>query len=109
MPTPKKKPSPKKAAVKRAPTKSTATKVTRVARSTQTQMRSFRPAAVSEPFFTFRLTRETLYWLILSAIVLALGIWVININTKVQGIYDQIDEINRQTSELDTMQIKKHQ
>ena len=107
MPTAKKKPSPKKAAVKRAPAKSTATKVTRVARSTQTQMRSFRPAAASELFFTFRLTRETLYWLILSAIVLALGIWVTNINIKVQTIYDQIDQTNRQILELDTTKTRQ--
>lgn len=107
MPTAKKKPSPKKAVVKRAPAKSTATKVTRVTRPAQTQMRSFRPAAVSEPFFTFRLTRETLYWLILSAIVLALGIWVTNINIKVQMIYDQIDQTNRQILELDTTKTRQ--
>lgn len=107
MPTVKKKSTTVKTANKRAPAKTTSTKVTRVVKPAHAQMRSFHPAENNESFFTFRLTHQTLYWLILSLIVLALGIWVININTKVQGIYDQIDEINRQTLELDTMQIKK--
>jgi hypothetical protein len=52
-------------------------------------------AAVATPsFFTFKFTYQTAYWLILSALVLALGIWVIDLNVKVQKIYDQIDMNN---------------
>jgi hypothetical protein len=52
-------------------------------------------AAVQPPsFFTFKFTYQTVYWLILCTLVLALGIWVIDLNVKVQKIYDQIDMNN---------------
>ena len=47
------------------------------------------------PFFTFELTKQTLYWAILCAIVLALGVWVMSLNIQVQKIYDQIDATNQ--------------
>ena len=88
--------SAKKPIVKRAPSKSaSATKVTtRKATSDEMEMRSFRRAK-AEAFFTFRITRQTLYWSILCAAVLALGIWVMSINIQVQNIYDQIDAQNQ--------------
>lgn len=42
-------------------------------------------------FFSIRITDQTIYWAILCFIVLALGVWVITINDKVQRLYDQID------------------
>lgn len=94
-----KKSSPKttKPAVKRAPAKARATtKVTKKSSAAQSKsLRSFRPHRTSrEAFFTFRVTRQTLYWLILTGIVLLLGIWVMSISIKVQQIYDQIDASN---------------
>lgn len=56
-------------------------------------VRSFKRAAEPAPFLTYRVTNETAYWLILSALVLALGAWVLYLNIKVQDVYDQI-EIN---------------
>ncbi len=49
------------------------------------------------PFFTFRITHQTVYWGILCAVVLALGLWVVSINDKVMRIYDQIDQTNAAT------------
>lgn len=91
-----KKTTKKPAATKRAPARSTAkTTVNRVARPAKAPaMRSFAPARPSEPFFTFRITHQTLYWLILAGTVLLLGLWVVDINSKVQHIYDQIDATN---------------
>ena len=92
----------KKAALKRAPAKSSSsTKVTRVARPKTPEVRSFRRARASDPFFTFRITHQTLYWLILAGIVLGLGLWVIDISNKVQKIYDQIDATNQQIELMD--------
>lgn len=52
-------------------------------------------AVVAAPsFFTFKFTYQTVYWLILCTLVLALGVWVIDLNVKVQKIYDQIDMSN---------------
>ncbi len=97
MPAAKKKTTVKKAAPKRAPAKSSSTKVTRVAKPKAAEMKSFRPAATREPFFTFRITHQTLYWLVLAGIVLGLGLWVTDISIKVQKIYDQIDQTNQET------------
>ena len=83
-----------KAAPKKAPSKPiTKTSVRRV-RPTKARVQSFKRADESEPFLTFRITNQTLYWLILSLFVLALGMWVVNINDKVQKIYDEIDRVN---------------
>jgi hypothetical protein len=95
-----KKTTAKTATVKKAPSKpTTRTKVKRVTASAA-PVQSFKRASVQEPFFTFRITHQTLYWLILAVIVLALGIWVININDKVQQIYDQIDSVNATTEAM---------
>jgi len=50
-----------------------------------------------QQFFTFRITQQTVYWLILCGLVLALGIWVTSLSVRVQAIYDQI-EIDRGAS-----------
>lgn len=82
MATTKTKPATKKPAAKRMSTKKAAK---------QPVMRSFKPVPDTEPFFTFRITHQTVYWFILSMLVLALGIWVTYLNIKVQQIYDQVD------------------
>jgi len=68
--------------------------VTHKAAPKQAEMRSFHRAK-AEAFFTFRITNQTLYWTILCALVLALGVWVLSINIQVQNIYDQIDAQNQ--------------
>lgn len=85
------------ATAKRAPAKKpTTTKVTRASQPAESAHTSFRVSKHSkEEFFTFRVTRQTLYWLILSGIVLLLGLWVLNISMKVERIYDQIDSNTR--------------
>ena len=67
---------------------------------------SFKRAERDEPFFSFRFTQQTLYWLILGTLVIGLGIWVMYLNMKVQAIYDQI-EVNEQMFELTDNEIKK--
>ena len=81
-----------KAAPARPASKTTVKRVTKSAKAPE--MRSFAPAPPAEPFFTFRISHQTAYWLVLAAIVLGLGVWVFNINDKVQRIYDQIDQTN---------------
>lgn len=51
-----------------------------------------------KPFFTFRITRQTLYWLIFSATIFGLGLWVLSLNIQVMNLYDQIESTNAQTS-----------
>lgn len=83
----------KKSTAKRAAPKRPATKTTvRRAKPARSTHQSFRLSQESEPFFTFRITNQTIYWLVLCGLVLALGAWVMTINNKVQQIYDQIDQ-----------------
>lgn len=87
----------KKTTAKRAPSRPAAKTTVRTVvkpASNNRSVRSFRVARPNEPFFTFRITHQTVYWAILAIIILALGLWVIDINDRVQRIYDQIDSIN---------------
>lgn len=84
-----------KAAPKRAAAKTT---VRRKPAAKTIEHQSLKLSRDTEPFFSFRLNHETLYWLLLSLMVFALGIWVININDRVQRIYDDIDRANAEDS-----------
>ena len=102
-PASKSKAAAKKPAVRRAPAKSrSATSVKRVS-TAPAPVRSFRPAKPDEPFFTFRITHQTVYWLILAVIVVSLAAWVLSISIKVQNIYDQIDATTRATENMRIM------
>lgn len=98
-----KKPTTKKPVAKKAPAKKPAAKSTtktavkpaakktasKAAAAQSTQ--SFRLAPNTANFFAFRPSIQTVYWLVLSGVVLALGVWVILLSARVQSIYDQID------------------
>lgn len=45
-------------------------------------------------FWTFRFTVETVYWLILLLLVLALTAWVMQLTIQTQAIYDKVQYIN---------------
>ena len=62
---------------------------------------SFKRVAESTPFITFAITRQTIYWVIFSVAIVALAVWVLTLNNKVQSLYDQIQTTELQTEELD--------
>lgn len=114
MATPKKpttkKPAAKKPAAKPAP-KQAAAKSAKPAKATNNKSASHRLFAVnivpdSQPFMTFRMTTQTLYWLIFAITVLALGLWVLKLNIEIISLYDQIDQNNMVESQTSPM-IKK--
>lgn len=99
--------APKKASpVKKAPAKKPAAKAKSKATSAKkpvvTTFQSFRPSRPVEPFFTFRITRQTVYWLILSVIVVALAAWVLQLSARVQAMYDQIEQNSITIEDLST-------
>lgn len=51
-------------------------------------------------FMTLRFTHESAYWLLLTLLVLALGIWVLSLTARVQNLYDQIDTNNTTTQQM---------
>jgi hypothetical protein len=66
------------------------------ANSNRGEMRSFRVSPPDKPFFTFKITHQTFYWVAISLLVLALGVWVTFLSVRVQDIYDRIDHIVKQ-------------
>jgi len=60
-------------------------------------IRSFRRSPEELPFFQFRITQQSVYWLILCLLILGLGIWVVTLSVKVQSLYDQIETSSMQT------------
>lgn len=97
--TPVKKTSVKKTPVKKAVTKAKSAS-THTKKSTNAALRSFRPSPSTEPFFTFKATRQTAYWLVLSVIVVALAAWVLQLSAQVQSMYDQIEENSMNIEEI---------
>ena len=100
--TTKKPSTPKKrtSTAKTTRTRSTPTKAASAA--TRTQAKTYDDS----PFMTFRITRQTIYWGILCAIVLALALWVVDINDRVMRIYDQIDQTTLEDQEVSIPSVK---
>ena len=90
MATSTKKPA-AKATAKKSATSRKATAKTSTVKQTAAEHLSFRPTKETTPFMTFQLTKQSLYWLILSVLVLGLGTWVMYLNIKIQNIYDQVE------------------
>lgn len=73
---------------KKKTTKRVATK--RVAVKRPAPMRSFQVVDETVPFLTFRFTDQTVYWSILLVMILALGLWVLNIQISITDILNTI-------------------
>ena len=85
----------KKTPVKKAaPKKTTGTKTHTSApkKSAATKSQSFKIVENTEPFMTFRLNRQTIYWTIFGAAVIALALWVANLQRNINELYDQIEQ-----------------
>ncbi len=54
-------------------------------------MRSFRRYPGEKPFFAFRISQQTFYWLIIGLLVLGIGILTIFLTIKLQIVYDRIE------------------
>lgn len=54
---------------------------------------SFKLGQEQTPFLTFRFTEQTFYWIILLAMILALALWVYNIQLKTTDILNSISTI----------------
>lgn len=92
----------KKSATKRAPAKSSAAKVTHTTKSTKAYKAPTRAtkASKTDQFMSFHMTHESCYWIVFGAAVITLALWVLSVNIKVNHIYDQIDQTNRETSTI---------
>ena len=73
-------------ATKKRPAKKASSK-----RTTKKRLRSFRVAPNDRPFMSFQVTDQTVYWAIIGVLVLALGIWVVYLQVRINEIYDLVD------------------
>ena len=74
----------KKSAVRKAPAKKAST--SRAAKASS--MRSFRVAKDVPAFTTFRITRQTVYWVILVAFIIFVQLWILNLQIQVTTLLD---------------------
>lgn len=72
----------KKAAPKKAPVKRTTTKKAAPKKSYE----SFQLSNEKTPFFTYKVTDQTIYWLVLSVVVFILALWVLHLHLEVVRI-----------------------
>lgn len=100
-----KKPATKPASVsasaksKKAPVKKAAVKKVAAKKSAPVaDMRSFRLSKEQGPFTTFRLTRQTFYWVVLVAFIIFAQLWIISLQVEVASLLDtqQAEVINEQ-------------
>lgn len=104
--------STKKTAAKKPPVKnkttvrSTTTKQKRAPRKKQAAMSSFHRAENTESFMSFKVTVQTVYWLLIGLLVILLAMWVLKLQNDINNIYDQIDESNRQSEMLDQKELQ---
>ena len=52
-------------------------------------------------FMTFRITRQTLYWIVLGAIVILFTWWLTQLQADIQNLYDQIDANTAEAATLE--------
>lgn len=70
----------KKAPVKKASSKKTATK--------QAQLRSFKVSQSEGSFTDFRITRQTVYWIVLIAFIIFAQLWILKLQIEVASLLD---------------------
>ena len=94
-----KKPAPKKKTT--APKKSAAKTTKKSTASKASGLKAhvgLRPEETA--FFTFRITRQTLYWLVLGAVVILFTVWILQLQQDIQALYDQIDAATIEANSL---------
>jgi hypothetical protein len=47
---------------------------------------------------TFRVTKQTVYWLVLGAVVILFSTWILRLQADIQSIYDSIDAAQAEES-----------
>lgn len=98
--TPKKSTTTKKAPVKKATTVRTTTAPRKKTPAKNQAVRSFRVTKNPEDFMTFRINRQTIYWIIFGTAVIALALWVMSLQRDINDLYDQIDRTQAESQML---------
>ena len=92
-------------ATKKTTSKKTSTKKP-AHKAKASKVRSFHVAPPDRPFWTFIFTVQSVYWVLIGAAVLAVGIYVASLQIRVNHLYDQVD-VNSSQSQMNYDVIKK--
>ena len=57
-------------------------------------MKSFRVYKENVPFTTFKITKQTVYWVILVAFIIFVQLWIIKLQVEVAALVDQQEASN---------------
>lgn len=102
-----KKPAPKKTTTARKATTAKKTSTTKKATTSKRRptvrraaakpkkpaVRSFRCSAETDPFMTLKITKQTIYWLIIAVAAIAFTLWIMKLQGDINDLYDQIETI----------------
>ncbi len=80
----------KKAVAKKAPAKKAATRKVAAKKTTakSAELRSFRVARDQPAFTTFRITKQTVYWIILVAFIIFAQLWILKLQVEVTSLLE---------------------
>lgn len=93
----------KKSSTKKSPVKKSAPRKTAAKKSSgkRLSLRSHIGLRDEETeFMTFRITKQTLYWLVLGAVVILFTLWLSKLQSDIQTLYDQIDASSIESSTM---------
>ncbi len=68
--------------------KSPAKKTSARKKAATPEIRSFRVAKDNPPFTTFRITRQTFYWVVLVSFIVFVQLWIISLQVEIAGLLD---------------------
>ncbi|MGH7218270.1 MAG: hypothetical protein ACREGE_02410 [Candidatus Microsaccharimonas sp.] len=80
----------KKAVTKKAPAKKAPTRKATVKKTPakSAELRSFRVARNQPSFTTFRITKQTVYWIILVAFIIFAQLWILKLQVEVTSLLE---------------------
>lgn len=87
-----KKAAPKKTTAKKAPVKKTSAKKAPAKKTSAKKAagyNSFKVSSSQTPFRNFRVTRQTVYWVVLVAFIIFAQLWILKLQIDVAQIIDQ--------------------
>jgi hypothetical protein len=87
--------------VKKKPTKAPVKKPAAIKTKARMKTAHLKLRRDSEDFMTFRVNRETYYWLVLGVTVIMFTMWVLKLQSDIMTAYDQIDA---NSSSIDDLQ-----
>lgn len=88
MATAKKPATKKKPAAKAAPKAKSTSKKAPVKKTAE--LRSFRVSPDEKPFYSFKITKQTIYWIILVAVIVITQLWILKLQLDVVNITDAL-------------------